>query len=346
MVRYERANLQARINCVPDYFPYSTLASSVAEHVKSADALFFAVLTGTCKGIYTDFPQILAILRTEPEAHYVSHNTWEGIRTKWRQHCEQRHEHELPNGSISRSSSPVFSTSDFDFDASSCPSPTNSRRSSLDGPHPDLPPLTLSSTPPMAPKRPLRSTPPPSAPPSPSTRISSPPKRRDGSLSTRSSARVAPPRIKVSSSSVKGAPELRFPSPIHTSTPAPPPFPTRSPSPAKSPTKSPSTARRAVPQYEEWPKIPEAPAPTALVTSEGDDAPTVFYAVTVRNRLLVSHRRAFQLFKETPGAEMLLAASLEDATVYFERASGPTTMFAVSSERKVFRDRQVLIFQS
>lgn len=54
MVRYERLDPLARINCIADYFPHSTLASSVAEHAKSPDALFFAVLTTAFKGIYTD----------------------------------------------------------------------------------------------------------------------------------------------------------------------------------------------------------------------------------------------------------------------------------------------------
>jgi hypothetical protein len=48
---------------------------------------------------------------------------------------------------------------------------------------------------------------------------------------------------------------------------------------------------------------------------------------------------AFKLFKATEGAEMLLAASLDDASAYFDRVSGRTTMFAVSGERKVFRNR-------
>ena len=40
---------------------------------------------------------------------------------------------------------------------------------------------------------------------------------------------------------------------------------------------------------------------------------------------------------------MLLMSSLDDACVYFERVSGPALMFAVSGERKVFKDRYVLV---
>jgi hypothetical protein len=160
---------------------------------------------------------------------------------------------------MSRSSSPIYSVSDFDFDfdTSSCPSPTDSRRSSLDGPHPDLPPLTTSDAPLMPLKRPLRSAPSFSTPLSPSKQPASPTKRRDNSLSTRSSARMASPRTTTSFSPVKGAPELRFPTPMHTSTPASPPFPPPFPASlpaemARSTTKSPGAVRRAVPpQYEE-----------------------------------------------------------------------------------------------
>jgi hypothetical protein len=54
MVRYERSNPQGRIHCIAEYFPHSPLASSAVDHANSLDALFFAVLTGTFKGIYTD----------------------------------------------------------------------------------------------------------------------------------------------------------------------------------------------------------------------------------------------------------------------------------------------------
>lgn len=276
--------------------------------------------------------QILKILRTEPEVQYVSHKTWEGIVGKWRAFCEGEHNHEWQDASLSRSPSPVFSLSAFD--TSSCPTMTDSRRSSLDLPHPDLPALKISGRTPLPAKQPLRPPrsrvrSPPVSPSKPRNASYSPTKQADTSGSARSStsalARVSSPQLATAFSPVKGSSELRFPTPVYTSTPSLPPFP-QSAAPV-------SVLRRISPlQYEEPPRSP-SPA-----TSDVDRHP-VLYAVSVHNRLLMSKEGAFKLFTETEGAVMLLARSVGEAAVFLERTSEPHTMYAVSGQRKAFRDR-------
>ncbi|KAJ7201853.1 hypothetical protein GGX14DRAFT_571113 [Mycena pura] len=334
-MRYERAGLLQRVHCIGDYFPHSELASSILQHATTADALFFAVLTGQCKGIYSDFSQILKILRTEPEVQYISHKTWEGIVGKWRAFCEREHDHEWRDVSVSRSPSPVFSLSAFD--TSSCPSPTDSRRSSLDLPHPDLPALQISGRTPLPAKQPLHPLPsrvrsPPVSPSKPRNASSSPTKqslsnlKQSGSARSSIRAQVSSAQLATAYSPVKGSSELRFPTPVHTTAPSLPPFPQLA---------APVSAPRHIspPQYKEPLR---APSPA---TSEVDTRP-VLYAVSVCNRLLMSKARAFKLFTETEGAVMLLTMSVGEAAVFFERTSEAHTMYAVSGERKAFRDRE------
>ncbi|KAJ7690540.1 hypothetical protein B0H17DRAFT_1201661 [Mycena rosella] len=320
MVRCERLGRPGHVYCIPEYIPHPNHTHLILEHGDSVDRFFFAVLTGSRPAIYSDFSQLLPILRTDPDVQYISRKIWVAILAKWRGFCEENHEHEWREESSSRSQSPVYPASLSAFDSSPCPSITDSHRSSLDGPHPDLPPLTTSRpctpTPSRPPKAPLRSPPssPPSARPPPLTtkkRQASPTKRRDDSSAagsaTRTSARVPIPATAFSP--VRGSTELQFPTP-----------------------------RWADPQ----------PTPPAAVLAHhrrctNPLARPVYYAVSMCNRLLVSRHRAYKLFGETEEAVMLLASSAGEAAAFFEHESGmqgaPHTMFSVSGERKAFRDR-------
>ncbi|KAJ7192617.1 hypothetical protein GGX14DRAFT_577919 [Mycena pura] len=315
MVRYVRGpGPRARISCVadnPTLKPGDTLDSL---------STFFAVLSGQYAGIYIDFTQIVSVLRLDPNSHCICDKSLAGIFATWRAFCEEHHDHESTSGSFSasHSSSPTYSAGESAFDTSPCPSPTHSRRSSLDGLHPDLPPLETSTMPHLPPKRPLRS-PPPS-----STFSHLPP-----------SLRAMSPRPAASFSPNKGSSNLLFPTSVHTSMPAPTPFPTQPYTPHASRCTSPQQYKHRQPGG----TPAEPPAPSSVM-SEGTDCCRVFYAISVCNRLLVSRSRAFKLFSATEGAVMLLAGSLSDAAAFFERTSGPHGMYAVSGERKVFRDRE------
>ncbi|KAJ6601815.1 hypothetical protein DFH09DRAFT_1270741, partial [Mycena vulgaris] len=250
----------------------------------------------------------VSLLRLDPNSHCICDKSLTAIFATWRKVCGRHHEHEGVSGSslVSQSSSPTYLAGPSTFDSSPCSSLTYSFRSLL-GPHPDLPPLTTAQLPQ---KKPLRT------PPSSLTTTRSPPP-----------SRAMSPRLETSFSPVKGSSNLKFPTPVHTSTPTLPAFP---PPPAASPA---SPALPAPPQY----TMPATPASSSLIV-EGGDRPRLFYAVSACNRLLVSQSRAFELFMAMDGAVMMLTSSLEDATVFFERTPGLQTTYAVSGERKIFRD--------
>jgi hypothetical protein len=288
----------------------------------------------------------MSILRTNPDVPYVSRKIWAAILAKWQDFCKDNHEHEWRDAPSSRSDSPVYPASLSAFDSSFCPSLTDSRRSSLDGPHPDLPPLTTT----RLPKQPLRSPPfspssaraPPSSPTKQRHGSSSPTKKRDdltaAGSSTRTSARVSPPHIAFSP--VRGHSDLQFPTPVHTSTLALPAFPSL----IRTDTL-PARSHTSPLQYAEAGETSsgEAGLPATTALRGATDARPVYYAISVCSRLLLSRARAYKLLGEMEGAVMLMAASVSEAAAFFERESGmqgtPHTMFAVGGERKIFRDR-------
>jgi hypothetical protein len=348
MVRYVRAvGPSARIFCVPEYHRHPDHAQSTLEHANTLDLVFFAVLTGEYAGIYADLcvwfcselaarrltfhssSQVVSIIRLDPNAHCVYQKYSPGILATWRAFCEENHDHERAwaSGSISRCSSPTYSASTAAFDTSPCPSLTESRRASLDEPHPDLPPLTTSGAAPLPLKQPLRSV--PYSPPASQLHsmqkmrnTPSPTKNRNDVQVARSapreSARVPSTRPPSSFSPVKGSSELRFPTPAHTSSTPLPAFP---------------------PRLSDPPRTSQPPQSEAPARAEGP----LLYAVSIRNRVFMSRDGAFKLFSETEGAQMLLAASVLEAAFFFERGTGLHAMYAVSGERKLFRDRYVCI---
>ncbi|KAJ6491227.1 hypothetical protein DFH09DRAFT_1338587 [Mycena vulgaris] len=314
MVRYVRGvGPSARIFCVPEYHRHPDHAQSTLEHANTLDLVFFAVLTGEYAGIYADFSQIVSIIRLDPNAHCVYQKYSPGILATWRAFREENHDHKRAwaSGSISRCSSPTYSASTAAFDTSPCPSLTESRRSLLDEPHPDLPPLTTSGAARASPlplKQPLRSA--PYSPPAsqlhsmPKMRgTPSPTKNRNDVQVTRSapreSARVPSTRPPSSFSPVKGSSELCFPTPAHTSS---------TPLPASPP-------RLSDPPHTSQPPQSEAPA-----RAEGP----LLYAVSIRNRVFMSRDGAFKLFSETEGAQMLLAASVLEAAFFLSGARART----------------------
>ncbi|KAJ7155578.1 hypothetical protein C8R43DRAFT_1000508 [Mycena crocata] len=114
----------APIRCFPDYFPASN-AGSMEDHSKAADCFFYAVLSGGPRGIYTDFYSQIKPFRLEyPGMVVISDPDWLGIHNKWDQNCDDNHDHfeewrsEIRSGSTCSSSLSTASAPD----RSPCPS--------------------------------------------------------------------------------------------------------------------------------------------------------------------------------------------------------------------------------
>ncbi|KAJ6599945.1 hypothetical protein DFH09DRAFT_1303297 [Mycena vulgaris] len=352
MTRFEHASKPlARINCVPEYFPHPRHLHSISDHGKNPDCLFFAVLNGDFSGIYNDLSQVKAIIHKAPDTKYASDGDWIGITRKWREHCEGNHEHDWPRAT-SRSSSPLSSASAFD--TSPCPSPDSSRT-----PSPDSPPFSKSIPffdPPSTSRRSMQ-TPSPRKKPLSSSSSRTPvakiakhtpssptkgPSTAHAAIASSSTPTISP----APSTRTKAAGGLKFPRPVYDTEPVLLPFPARLlPEMGRYP-PDPPRLRNAPPHYEETleGRIDQA-APTPVMRDI-----CVFYAVSIANRMLKSHRQAFDLFRGTEGAEILLVGSVGEAAAFFEAAehaggatgstAAPLTMYAVSSHRGAFKNRE------
>ncbi|KAJ7106236.1 hypothetical protein C8R44DRAFT_745310 [Mycena epipterygia] len=348
MVRLEHASGPGdRVYCVPSYFPHPNLTHTIAQHGEADDCHFFAVLSGQYAGIYSHFAQVQAILKIAPDTSYVSHQNWVGIMDNWRGYCAGQHEHNVRSSSPPSSpDSPPYSASAFD--TSPCPSPRQSRTPSPNH-HPFSNPFFDQPSGNSARKQPLKS--PPSSP-------SKTKMRRTQAVASPSPSSGSRP---LSSPMPAPAPATRSRRPP--SSPTVPSSGSRTPSSPATPSASSRTARGgAVP----WLPIPARLLPemgsTRLRRSSppqyepttldeagregaGDgagDAFTVrFYAVSICNRLLRSHERAFELLEATEGASMLLAHSIEEAAAFFDAADATArTLYAVRGHRIVFKNRE------